>query len=42
MYLFTKANLIRFLAGAICLLLVLNFVGFRSDGGSATSLSKLR
>eukprot|EP00099_Drosophila_melanogaster_P019623 NP_610946.1 beta4GalNAcTA [Drosophila melanogaster] len=41
MYLFTKANLIRFLAGAICLLLVLNFVGFRSDGGSATSLSKL-
>ncbi|XP_017061388.1 beta-1,4-N-acetylgalactosaminyltransferase bre-4 [Drosophila ficusphila] len=41
MSLFTKANLIRFLAGAICLLLVLNFVGFRTDGASGTSLSKL-
>ncbi|KAH8236279.1 hypothetical protein KR038_012019 [Drosophila bunnanda] len=41
MFLFTKANLIRILAGAICLLLVLNFVGFRTDGASGTSLSKL-
>ncbi|XP_016968234.1 beta-1,4-N-acetylgalactosaminyltransferase bre-4 [Drosophila biarmipes] len=41
MSLFTKANLIRLLAGAICLLLVLNFVGFRTDGASGTSLSKL-
>ncbi|XP_017069098.1 beta-1,4-N-acetylgalactosaminyltransferase bre-4 isoform X2 [Drosophila eugracilis] len=41
MSLFTKANLIRFLAGAIFLLLVLNFVGFRTDGASGTSLSKL-
>ncbi|SPP74660.1 beta-1,4-N-acetylgalactosaminyltransferase bre-4 [Drosophila guanche] len=41
MIVFTKANLIRFLAGAICLLLVLNFVGFRTDGASSTSLSKL-
>ncbi|XP_016973678.1 beta-1,4-N-acetylgalactosaminyltransferase bre-4 [Drosophila rhopaloa] len=41
MSLFTKANLIRFLAGAIFLLLVLNFVVFRTDGASSTSLSKL-
>ncbi|EDV37532.1 uncharacterized protein Dana_GF13490 [Drosophila ananassae] len=38
---FTRANLIRFVAGAICLLLVVNFLGFRTDGASGTSLSKL-
>ncbi|XP_030386966.1 beta-1,4-N-acetylgalactosaminyltransferase bre-4 [Scaptodrosophila lebanonensis] len=38
---FTKETLLRFLVAAICLLLVLNFAGFRSDGASSTSLSKL-
>ncbi|XP_064543626.1 beta-1,4-N-acetylgalactosaminyltransferase bre-4 [Drosophila montana] len=42
MSIFTKANLIRFVAGAICLLLVLNFLWTsESDGSSNTSLSKL-
>ncbi|XP_034477416.1 beta-1,4-N-acetylgalactosaminyltransferase bre-4 [Drosophila innubila] len=42
MIIITKANLIRFLAGAICLLLVLNFLWTsESDGSSNTSLSKL-
>ncbi|EDW62067.1 beta-1,4-N-acetylgalactosaminyltransferase bre-4 [Drosophila virilis] len=42
MFIFTKANLIRFVVGAICLLLVLNFLWTsESDGSSSTSLSKL-
>ncbi|KAH8369727.1 hypothetical protein KR093_000695 [Drosophila rubida] len=42
MFIYTKPNLIRFLVGAICLLLLLNFLWTSdSDGASNTSLSKL-